>query len=47
MQEKTISLAKTSTTTTTLLPIGADLQLDLGFYKVASIRGFKWDHLGA
>jgi hypothetical protein len=42
MQEKTISLAKTSTTMTTLLPIGARLQLDLGFYKVAcSIRGFK------
>jgi hypothetical protein len=41
MQEKTVSLAKTWTTMTTFLPIGAGLQLDLGFYKVAYMCGFK------
>jgi hypothetical protein len=40
-QENTISLSKALTTMTALLPIGARLQLDLGFYKVAFIRGFK------
>jgi hypothetical protein len=34
MQEKTVSLPRAPTTMTTLLPIGARLQLDLGFYKI-------------
>jgi hypothetical protein len=41
MQDKTTALPRQASTLTTLLPIGARLQLDLGFYKVATIRGFK------
>jgi hypothetical protein len=40
MQEKTTALPRKPTTLTTLLPIGARLQMDLGFYKVESVRGF-------
>jgi hypothetical protein len=41
MQEKTKSLPWQSSTFSTLPPIGARLQMDLGFYKVDSIRGFR------
>jgi hypothetical protein len=41
MQEKTVSLPRASVTMVTLLPIGARLQMDLGFFKVPSICGFK------
>jgi hypothetical protein len=41
MQEKTTALPRKPTTLTTLLPIGARLQMDLGFYKTPSIRGFS------
>jgi hypothetical protein len=42
MQEKTKALPRQSSTFTTLLPIGAHLQMDLGFYKVDLIRGFRY-----
>jgi hypothetical protein len=41
MQEKNVSMSSASTTIITLLSVGARIQLDLGFYKVESIRGFK------
>jgi hypothetical protein len=34
MGEKRMALPKRPTTVTTLLPIGARLQMDLGFYKI-------------
>jgi hypothetical protein len=40
-QEKTNSLPSQVSTFTTLLPIGARIQMDLGFYKIDSIRGFR------
>jgi hypothetical protein len=41
MQEKTKSLPRQSSTFVALLPVGARIQLDLGFYKKDSIRGFQ------
>jgi hypothetical protein len=41
MQENTKSLPSQVSTFTTLLPIGARIQMDFGFYKVNSIRGFR------
>jgi hypothetical protein len=41
MQEKTKSLPRQVSTFTTLLPTGARIQMDFGFYKVDSIRGFR------
>jgi hypothetical protein len=41
MQEKTKSLPRQVSTFTTLLPTGACIQMDFGFYKVDSIRGFR------
>jgi hypothetical protein len=39
MQEKTTALPQKPTTLTTLLPIGARLETDLGFYNVELVRG--------
>jgi hypothetical protein len=41
MQEKTKSLPRQVSTFTTVLPTGACVQMDFGFYKVDSIRGFR------
>jgi hypothetical protein len=41
MQEKTKSLPSQVSIFNTLLPIGARIQLDFGFYKIDSIRGFR------
>jgi hypothetical protein len=41
MSEKTVSLSRGCTRRVLLLPIGARLQMDFGFYKVDSIRGFN------
>jgi hypothetical protein len=40
MSEKTKSLPSHPSICTTLLPLGARLQMDFGFYKIPSIRGF-------
>jgi hypothetical protein len=40
MSEKTKSLPHNPSVCTLLLPIGARLQMDFGFYKIPSIRGF-------
>jgi hypothetical protein len=40
MSEKTISLPRGATQSTLLLPIGSRLQIDFGFYKLPSLRGF-------
>ena len=40
MSEKTISLPRGPTQSTLLLPIGSRLQMDFGFYKLPSLRGF-------
>jgi hypothetical protein len=41
MQEKTKLLPREVSTFNTLLPTGARIQMDFGFYKVDSIRGFR------
>jgi hypothetical protein len=41
LQEKTTALPRKPTKLITLLSIGARFQMDLGFYKVESIRGFS------
>jgi hypothetical protein len=41
MQEKTKSLPSQKSTFTTLLPIGARIQIHFGFYRIDSIRGFR------
>jgi hypothetical protein len=41
MQEKTKSLPRQVSTFTTLLPTGARIQMDFGFYQIDSIRGLR------
>jgi hypothetical protein len=40
MSEKTVSLSRGNLQVLTFLPIGARIQMDFGFYKIPSIRGF-------
>jgi hypothetical protein len=40
MSEKMVSLSRGNIQPLLFLPLGARLQMDFGFYKIASIRGF-------